>query len=75
MLQATVVLGSVEKDSLEIDINCMTVDSGRLPVTQLAGLFGDRPLCSVFNIEGLPMEPFLHDMPHDRTDGGGKLTD
>eukprot|EP01051_Picozoa_sp_SAG22_P029425 SAG22_NODE_10900_length_511_cov_0.640777_1_plen_60_part_00 len=58
------VLGSVSKESLEIDINSMGVDVGRYPVKQLTGLFGDRPLCSVFNREGLPMEPFLFDMPH-----------
>ena len=61
LLQATVVLGSVQNDSLEIDINAY--GNHTIPVTQLAGLFGDRPLCSVFNRESLPMEPFLYAMP------------
>ena len=52
LLQApTVILGSVEKDSLEIDINCMAVGDDHWPVTQLAGLFGDRPLCSVLGLQ------------------------
>ena len=74
-VRGVVVPGSVTQDSLEIDVNacvgaglrvgmpgkCANGTLGR--VSQIAGLFADKPQCAVFNREGFPMEPFLYDMP------------
>ena len=47
---------------IDVDVNLKSFPSNVI-VSQVAGLFADRPVAAVFNANGFPMEPFLYDMP------------